>query len=80
MTNLLKWSTPGRICAGGVFYDDRPQVLLRAAQAWRLCARSVIRSAQEDTDWAYRVLGARAARYRLAISRALLARARELVW
>jgi len=65
----------GRVCAGGVLYDDTAEALRDAAAEWRECARSVIAASQPDTDWAYRLMGARAARYRLKVSRALLRRA-----
>ena len=69
----------GRVMAGGVMYADTHLVLLYAADEWRECARSVVRSAQKDRDPIYRLMGARAARYRLAVSKALQKRAADIV-
>lgn len=75
---LLKMNYDGQVMAGGVLYPDDPWSLRRGARDWRRCAKDVIRSAQQDDDWAYRLMGARAALYRRAIARALLERAQQL--
>ena len=73
----LTQKNPDQFHVGGCAYDDNPRALRRASADWWKCAREVAHAAQEDTDWAYRLLGARAARYRRAVSRALLHRAIE---
>jgi len=78
VNNLLRLSIDGKICVGGCSYDDTREALTAAAKQWRDCAWSVVKSAQDDTDWAYRKLGAGAALYRLNVSRQLLARAARL--
>lgn len=75
MAELLKLDIAGKICVAGCSYDDTPEALTSAAKQWRDCAWSVVKSAQEDTDWAYRKMGAVAASIRLNVSRQLLARA-----
>jgi hypothetical protein len=74
----IKGHYDGRhVSAGGVLVLDQPGHLLFAAEEWRRCARSVARSGQQDRDPIYRLMAARAARQRLAVSRALAARAVE---
>lgn len=73
---LLRTDYSGSVFAGGVAYQNTPRDLRRGAEEWRACAWSVVRSAREDTDPIYRIMGTRAARYRRALSMALLRRAR----
>ena len=78
MDNLIRANYDGQhVMAGGILYNDSHLCLLTASEEWRECARAVVRSAQEDTDWAYRLMGARAARYRRNISKALKERAEK---
>lgn len=63
--------THNYVYAGGCRYLNTPKVLHAAAREWHTCAWSVIKSGQGDTDWAYRLMGAQAARYRRNVARAL---------
>lgn len=71
----IRFDDKGNVWADGCRYEDNKKSLLKAAKTWRDCARSVVKSAQEDTDEIYRLMGAGAAWHRLNVSRALLARA-----
>ena len=77
-TPTLRLVMGGKICAGGCFYDDTPETLMEGYAVWKKCAASVAKSANEDTEYGYRLLGARAIRFRRAVARDLRKRAELL--
>lgn len=69
----------GRVMAGGILYGDNYGALIEGAKSMRKSAWSVIKSAQQDTDPGYRLMGAMVALQCRATARALRERADKIL-